>query len=91
MPYTDDLRSDSADVVDSLIDLGLDIRVLTGDSDVYILLLRFLPLSFALINKSSSLYILLCPLYRKPIVDHKAGLWKAWKTRHQCGTCAFSV
>ncbi|OQU93452.1 hypothetical protein SORBI_3001G539400 [Sorghum bicolor] len=29
MPYTDDLRSDSADVVDSLIDLGLDIRVLT--------------------------------------------------------------
>ncbi|ONL92665.1 ATPase 2 plasma membrane-type [Zea mays] len=29
LPYTDDLRSDSADVVDSLIDLGLDIRVLT--------------------------------------------------------------
>ncbi|XP_066360490.1 ATPase 9, plasma membrane-type-like isoform X3 [Miscanthus floridulus] len=29
LPYTDDLRSDSADAIDSLIDLGLDIRVLT--------------------------------------------------------------
>lgn len=36
LPYTDDLRSDSADVVDSLIDLGLDIRVLTGHSVVHI-------------------------------------------------------
>ncbi|XP_062217108.1 plasma membrane ATPase-like isoform X2 [Phragmites australis] len=29
LPYRDDLRSDSAEAVDNLIDLGLDIRVLT--------------------------------------------------------------
>jgi H+-transporting ATPase len=32
LPFRDDLRTDSADATDSLIDFGLDIRVLTGDS-----------------------------------------------------------
>lgn len=42
LPYRDDLRRDSAEAVESLIDLGLDIRVLTGGhSDVHILFFRF--------------------------------------------------
>ena len=34
LPFRDDLRSDSVDAIDSLIDFGLDIRVLAGDSAI---------------------------------------------------------
>lgn len=85
LPFIDELRSDSANMVDNFIDMGLSVIILTGD-------LRHLPslslYSYCIVYQLLFNYIHKCLYeFRKSNGIYKACMWKTWKPGLECIVC----